>query len=194
MRSEALGVVIPRAGDHEGKAGGLNKPSIIYYHIPLDRKRHPNGRRDEPFRIQRSPFDHDPAGLDEKTGARGMERDTPQRRAIRDVLAGAGRPMSPEEILVAGRQLVRGLGIATVYRNLKLLTEKRWLSPVALPGEPTRYEVSGKPHHHHFVCRQCDRAFEIDDCPSNFGMKVPSGFRVDSHEVVLYGLCAACTN
>ncbi len=123
-----------------------------------------------------------------------MERDTPQRRAIRDVLAGAGRPMSPEEILVAGRQLVSGLGIATVYRNLKLLTENGWLSPVALPGEPTRYEVSGKPHHHHFVCRQCDRAFEIDDCPSDFGMKVPSGFRVDSHEVVLYGLCAACTN
>ncbi len=52
-----------------------------------------------------------------------MERDTPQRRAIRDVLAGAGRPMSPEEILVAGRQLVRGLG-EDLLTGLKVHTER----------------------------------------------------------------------
>ncbi len=123
-----------------------------------------------------------------------MERDTPQRRAIREVLTRAGRPMSPAEVLDAGRALTTGLGIATVYRNLKLLTESGWLCSVDLPGETTRYEVSGKPHHHHFLCRECDRAFEVvEHCPGNQRFSAPSGFRVEAHEVVLYGVCATCT-
>jgi Fur family ferric uptake transcriptional regulator len=100
--------------------------------------------------------------------------------------------MSPDEVLDAGKVRVEELGIATVYRNLKLLTESGWLCPVDLPGEPTRYEVSGKPHHHHFLCRECDRAFEIEDCPGTQKFHVPSGFRVETHDVVLYGVCASC--
>ncbi len=124
-----------------------------------------------------------------------MERDTPQRRAIREVLTRAGRPMSPTEVLDAGNALATGLGIATVYRNLKLLRESGWLCSVDLPGETTRYEVSGKPHHHHFLCRECDRAFEVvERCPGNHRFSAPSGFRVEAHEVVLYGVCATCTN
>ena len=124
-----------------------------------------------------------------------MERDTPQRRAIREALTRAGRPMSPAEVLDAGKALAAGLGIATVYRNLKLLTESGWLCPVDLPGETTRYEVSGKPHHHHFLCRECDRAFEVaEHCPGNYRFSAPSGFRVEAHEVVLYGVCAACAD
>ncbi len=124
-----------------------------------------------------------------------MERDTPQRRAIREVLTRAGRPMSPAEVLDAGKALATGLGIATVYRNLKLLTETGWLCSVDLPGETARYEVSGKPHHHHFLCRECDRAFEVaEHCPGNHRFSAPSGFRVEAHEVVLYGVCATCKN
>ncbi len=124
-----------------------------------------------------------------------MERDTPQRRAIREVLTRAGRPMGPAEVLDAGKALAKGLGIATVYRNLKLLTESGWLCSVDLPGEAPRYEVSGKPHHHHFLCRECGRAFEVvEHCPGNQRFSAPSGFRVEAHEVVLYGVCATCTN
>ena len=124
-----------------------------------------------------------------------MERDTPQRRAIREVLTRAGRPMSPAEVLDAGNALATGLGIATVYRNLKLLTESGWLCSVDLPGETTRYEVSGKPHHHHFLCRECDIAFELEEhCSENHRFSAPSGFRVEAHEVVLYGVCATCTD
>jgi len=42
-----------------------------------------------------------------------MERDTPQRRAIRQALASSGRPMRPDEVLDAGKTPVAGLGIAT---------------------------------------------------------------------------------
>lgn len=101
--------------------------------------------------------------------------------------------MSPREILEAAQATVPTLGIATVYRTVKGLVEEGWLVPVDLPGEPPRYELSGKKHHHHFVCDACDRVFEVEGCPGNLRAVVPSGFQLDRHEVVLYGVCATCS-
>jgi Fur family transcriptional regulator, ferric uptake regulator len=121
-----------------------------------------------------------------------MQRDTRQRRAIRATLEEAGHPMSPKELLKAAKGRAEGLGIATVYRNLRHLQEAGSVTTVELPGEPPRYEISGKAHHHHFLCRKCDRVYELDGCPSDVHSVTPSGFRVEGHELVLYGLCAQC--
>jgi Fur family ferric uptake transcriptional regulator len=121
-----------------------------------------------------------------------MERDTQQRRAIRQAFREAGRPLSPQEVLeVAGPQSP-GLGVATVYRTVKGLVEQGWLATVALPGEPPRYEVAGKEHHHHFHCRGCGRVFELEGCPGELARMTPAGFVLENHEVVLYGRCAGC--
>jgi Fur family transcriptional regulator, ferric uptake regulator len=141
------------------------------------------------------------AGLSENTGGTYddeegthsyMIRKTRQRSAIREALEASGRPMSPEEVLSAAQTHVRGLGIATVYRNLKALVEEGWLVPVELPGEPARYELAGKDHHHHFHCRACGRVFELNGCVEKLAELVPAGFAMTGHEVVLYGLCRGC--
>lgn len=122
-----------------------------------------------------------------------MERNTRQRGAIRRALQRADRPLSPGEVLSEARTEVGGLGIATVYRNIRALVDEGWLTTVELPGEVARYELHGKPHHHHFHCRRCDRVYEVEGCPGSLQALVPSGFALDGHEVVLYGLCAECS-
>jgi Fur family ferric uptake transcriptional regulator len=121
-----------------------------------------------------------------------MERTTRQRESIRQVFAETDRPLGPQEVLEAAQTYIPGLGIATVYRTLKALTEEGWLIPVELPGESQRYEIAGKGHHHHFRCRACDRVFETSGCVPNLQRLVPSGFQLDRHEVVLYGTCETC--
>lgn len=121
-----------------------------------------------------------------------MKRDTQQRRAIRQAIEESGRPLSPREVLDAARSHRPGLGIATVYRTLKALVEEGALAQVELPGEPPRYEAMGKQHHHHFHCRTCDRVYELEGCPEGLRGLTPAGFSLESHEVVLYGRCAAC--
>jgi len=122
-----------------------------------------------------------------------MQRKTLQRSAIRDALEEAGRPLSPQEILEAAQAGVPGLGIATVYRNVRALESEGWLQAVDLPGAPSRYEVADKDHHHHFHCRRCDGVFDIEHCPGSFKDLAPRGFRLESHEIILYGLCDGCT-
>jgi Fur family transcriptional regulator, ferric uptake regulator len=121
-----------------------------------------------------------------------MQRNTRQRDAIRGVLAAAGRPLGPQEVLTAARAELPGVGIATVYRTLKGLIEEGWLRAVELPGAAPRYEVAGKQHHHHFHCRHCDGVFEVEACPADIPRLLPGGFRLEGHEIILYGLCAGC--
>ena len=50
-----------------------------------------------------------------------MERKTRQRVAIREAISESGRPLLPQEVLVAAQNAVPGLSLATVYRNLRSL-------------------------------------------------------------------------
>ncbi|MCP3958396.1 MAG: transcriptional repressor [bacterium] len=121
-----------------------------------------------------------------------MTRRTQQRHAIRATFENAGRPLGPHEILNIARDVVPGLGIATVYRTLKKLVSDGELQVVELPGAPSRYELAGLAHHHHFHCRDCDRVFDVEGCPEQVTDYAPPGFRTEEHAVVLYGRCSAC--
>lgn len=119
-------------------------------------------------------------------------RRTQQRRAIRAAFEDAGRPLGPQEVLAIAQAGVPGLGIATVYRTLKKLVRDGVLRVVELPGTPSRYELAGLAHHHHFLCRSCDRVFDVEGCPDQVREYAPPGFRTEAHEVVLYGRCSNC--
>ncbi|MBL8327988.1 MAG: transcriptional repressor [Rubrivivax sp.] len=121
-----------------------------------------------------------------------MERNTRQRSAIRDAIAQAQRPLLPLEVLDAAQRDVPGMGIATVYRNLKALVDEGELKLVNLPGENVRYELTGQHHHHHFQCVQCQRVFDVHACPGDLSRLAPPGFTVEDHDLTLYGRCRDC--
>ncbi len=99
--------------------------------------------------------------------------------------------MLAQEILLAARRAAPRLGIATVYRNIRALVELGELQPLSLPGQTPRYELVGH-HHHHFVCRACERVFPMSACPGNLSQLAPPAFVVEDHELTLYGRCAQC--
>lgn len=121
-----------------------------------------------------------------------VERDTSQRRAIRQVFRDADRPLSTHEVLLDAQRLKPRIGIATVYRTLKLLIDSGWLATVRLPGEPPRYELADKPHHHHFHCRSCGRVVEVPGSEKLLTALVPPGFELEHHDLVLHGRCDRC--
>jgi Fur family transcriptional regulator, ferric uptake regulator len=122
-----------------------------------------------------------------------MERATRQRDAIRTAIETAKRPLSPREVQQEARCRVPGLGLATVYRNLKSLTGDGVVRTISLPGERPRYEAAESPHHHHhFKCVACRRVFDIPGCPGNLRRLAPRGFRVEHHDITLYGRCSDC--
>lgn len=120
-----------------------------------------------------------------------MIRKTSQREAIQEVFIQQDRPLTVEDVLVCGRELVTSLNQATVYRNLKALVETGWLQQFNHPALGTLYELSGKEHHHHFHCHQCNHLFCVAGC-SITHHDHPEGFIVEDHELFLSGVCPTC--
>ncbi|MCC7157540.1 MAG: transcriptional repressor [Bryobacterales bacterium] len=119
-------------------------------------------------------------------------RNTRQKAAIRDAFELANRPLSTGEVLAFAQDRIRGIGLSTVYRNIRWLLDDGWLNVVELPGELRRYEIAGKNHHHHFRCESCGRVLELRGCVPALDKLAGPGFMVRRHELVLYGLCPSC--
>jgi Fur family ferric uptake transcriptional regulator len=122
----------------------------------------------------------------------GRLRSTRQRDAIRAAFSEHPHPMTPTEVLGMARKYCDGLGIATVYRTLKLLCRDGWLVQLELPGEQVTYYERAQKHHHHFVCRICSTLFKVDGCPVNLEELTPDGCILEDHELLLYGVCLKC--
>lgn len=121
------------------------------------------------------------------------KRQTRQRNTIYNVIGASRGPLTVQEIHERARQNVSGLGIATVYRTLKLLQDRRMVQQVILPNGETRYERTGLGHHHHFSCRVCDEVFDLETCPVDIPRDgFAGGFVVESHDLTLYGICPEC--
>ena len=122
----------------------------------------------------------------------GPSRNTTQRRAIRGVLLSSPRPLTAEEIREAASAGSPGIGLATVYRAIGSLVDGGWLRTVVLPGGPTRYEVHDRSHRHYFKCQSCGLTYPVEGCPGDLEVLTPDGFRLEAHEIVLYGRCSRC--
>lgn len=120
-------------------------------------------------------------------------RKTSQREIIGKVFSDSEGPLTPQEILERAQKSNEKMGIATIYRTLKILLDSEDVRLVNLPDGQTRYELTALKHHHHFKCKLCKKIFDIKTCSFQMGqIKVPDGFVVENHEITLFGLCNEC--
>ena len=118
---------------------------------------------------------------------------TRQRKVIVSVLREAGRPLARKEILTLGRQQLPSLGVATVNRAIREMTDNFEIIGIQYPGQPLRYELPAKGEHPHFICRKCDRVFDLPVPMQLPPVNTPSGFVVTGGEIVYSGTCADCS-
>lgn len=121
------------------------------------------------------------------------KRSTRQKRAVDAVLHQAPGPLSAREIQAQASELCAGVSLATVYRLVREGSAAGDLSVVRLEDNVARYESQHLHHHHHFLCEQCERVFDIATPCEVVAHHVPEGFSVTRHEITLYGRCAECT-
>lgn len=122
------------------------------------------------------------------------ERNTRQRDTIVEVIRDSEGPLTVPEIVERAQKQVPGLGVATVYRTLKLLGDAGQVQTVILPSGETRYESAQLGHHHHFHCRVCETVYDMETCLVRVpeSRTVDHGFIVESHELTCYGVCRNC--
>lgn len=119
---------------------------------------------------------------------------TPPRLAVLEVISQEGEHLNPNEILDRAQALRPGLGRATVYRTLEVLTQLCIVRPIYV-GESGPMYIRAEGGHHHLVCSACGRIVDFDQCVAE-GMaqelRERFDFEITSHLLEFYGLCAAC--
>lgn len=102
-----------------------------------------------------------------------------------------------QEIYEALRSRGEPVGLASVYRVLDVLAEKRLVQRVDLGDGVTRFETIRQPddHHHHIVCDDCGKIEPFADDRLEQALRQveqSSGYAVAGHDIVLRGACSAC--
>jgi Fur family ferric uptake transcriptional regulator len=119
------------------------------------------------------------------------------RRAVIEVLARHRCLMTAGDILAELQKRDRKVGFATVYRALETLEQLGLVRRVEAGRGSAAYEPvdpSGD-HHHHVVCDRCGDVAPFEDEALERTIERLSarlGREIESHEVVLRGLCANC--
>jgi Fur family ferric uptake transcriptional regulator len=109
-----------------------------------------------------------------------------------EVLHEAKRPLTRDEILQLGRKKMLRLGSSTVDRAIRKFSEAYNLVGVDFPGQPRRYELPSNQEHPHFICRQCNRVYDLDTVMQLPPLRAPKGYLVTGGEVIYTGICASC--
>jgi Fur family peroxide stress response transcriptional regulator len=120
-------------------------------------------------------------------------RVTKQRKAIFSVLQGDNSHPTAEEIYQRVKQRLPHISLATVYRNLRMLTQEGLILEISTPDGPNRYDPQTH-QHYHFLCDQCGRVYDVEiPVQRQLNQELSrQGYRVRSHETVFYGLCQNC--
>ncbi|MEX0326101.1 MAG: Fur family transcriptional regulator [Puniceicoccaceae bacterium] len=121
-----------------------------------------------------------------------MIRRTRQRLAIEEVFQKENRPLTPPEIHKGAKRILPQIGLRTVYRQLKDMSEEGFIVGVDYPGQPLRYEWVSKGHHAHFICRRCDRVYDLQVEVPDVEIEAPGGFQLTGQETIFYGICPEC--
>jgi len=122
-------------------------------------------------------------------------RITAPRRDVAALIAGQSGHFTAEDLLRASRNKRLGLGRATVFRSLELLSSLDLVERVDLPSGEHAYVSCEPQHHHHLVCSGCGRAVGVDEGKLDAALREvgrSTGYQIDSHRLELFGTCPDC--
>ena len=132
---------------------------------------------------------------------RGYLRDhnlpvTAQRVAIAEVVLGADRHLSAEEVERDLEERGAPAGTATIYRTLELLVRSGLAVERDFGEGFKRYESARDvPHHEHLLCTVCGRVTEFRDERLERMTTLTAeanGYARQRHRLVIYGVCGEC--
>ena len=120
------------------------------------------------------------------------ERLTNQKQIILDYLQHTKSHPSAEEVFIAVKKKLPRISLGTVYRNLDNFVQKNEIEEI--PGETKRFDADLN-HHHHFVCKKCQRIFDLDNLKTDLKYlkdKTKSVGTFNNYKIFVYGVCKKC--
>ena len=119
---------------------------------------------------------------------------TVQRRVVLSALLDRNDHPTVDQLFDDVKERMPGVSRTTIYRALETLVE------LGLARRTSHFEATARfdgntDHHHHLLCRRCNRVEDIEHPSLNkFALPNLGGipFEISDYSIYLEGLCAAC--
>jgi len=123
-------------------------------------------------------------------------RITKLRKFLLQILLKNKEPLSVEDLISSLSKHKINVHKTSVYRQLDVLKEVEIIREIQFGENKKRYEIFSDNHHHHLVCNDCGK---IEDIESDKDLGILESkiikekkFKVTSHLLEFFGLCAKC--
>jgi Fe2+ or Zn2+ uptake regulation protein len=123
-----------------------------------------------------------------------VQKKSKQREAIVKVLKSTSAHPSAEWIYEKVKKEIPNIGLATVYRNLRLLKKGGEVSEMHASNDTARFDGNTNAHYH-FYCDGCGKILDLDepiDTTIEIRIARRTGLKVTRHHLELGGLCLDC--
>ena len=123
-----------------------------------------------------------------------MKRRSKQKECILRILKNTTSHPTADWIHAEVRKEIPNISLATVYRNIRQLSEENVIMRLDISSTFCRYD--GNPqNHYHFRCECCQRIFDVNmPVLSDLDDKATqlTGFEVSHHILEFRGICRQC--
>ncbi len=122
---------------------------------------------------------------------------TKNQQKILGLISASSAEMSAQNLHFQIKQQGLRIGLATVYRTLKVLKIEGKIQERVTPDGESFYSAINavEHHHHHLNCVSCGESYPMDSCPLSFKINEwcnDQKFQVYYHTLEFFGLCENC--
>ncbi len=126
---------------------------------------------------------------------------TKQRLAVLEVVSqNREKHLSTEEILSEVKKKYQDIGLATVYRAVRLFERIGLVQHISFDDGRLRYQMADpeeKHEHHHLICEICGDVIDVQEDMLELLEKnvyLEKGFTVYNHRLTVFGICKNCSS
>lgn len=118
-------------------------------------------------------------------------RMTPQREVILNEISKCKGHPTADMLYERIRKKLPRISLATVYRNLEILSEAGKIRKLEISGRQKRFDRE-LGQHHHIYCVQCHRVDNIKVPMASPNSATGIGYRISGCRIEFFGICPDC--
>jgi Fur family ferric uptake transcriptional regulator len=121
-------------------------------------------------------------------------RMTNQREIILRELKKSRQHLSADELYGRVKKIMPRISLATVYRNLEILSEAGLIGKLEISGRQKRFDFDVSDHDHIYcvVCHKVDNLKIERNNVNTEGLGAAAGYAITGYRVEIVGICPEC--
>ncbi len=121
-------------------------------------------------------------------------RMTNQREIVLRELQKSKRHLTADELYVIVKKVMPRISLATVYRNLEILSESGLIGKLEISGRQKRFDYDFS-EHDHIYCVICHRIDNLDIAREDWNneqFRSVGGYTITGYRLEIMGVCPDC--